>query len=228
MKSSPSHRSVSTTLLVICTLVFLWQLSLAPADSWRLVYNLGVIPAVLFHSAPLPVEPILPLPPALTLITSQFLHGSWVHLIGNLLYLWIFGDAVEEAMGTVRFLAFYLLCGSTAVLAQALCNPALTIPMIGASGAIAGVLGAYLLLHPWARIHVLIPLGAFSRVMYLPASGVIGFWLLLQLLGAILADSRQSSIGWLAHLGGFVTGMVLLPVCKFRQVRLFSRSRHYS
>ena len=212
---------------MICTLVFLWQLLLAPADSWRLVYSLGVIPAVLFHSAPLPIESILPLPSALTVITSQFLHGSWAHLIGNMLYLWIFGDAVEEAMGPVRFLAFYLLCGSAAVLAQALCNPALTIPMIGASGAIAGVLGAHLLLHPWARIPILIPLGVVSRVVYLPASGVIGVWLLLQLLGSILADSRQSSIGWLAHLGGFVAGMVLLSVFKYRQVRLFSRNRRY-
>ena len=215
-----SFRSVSFALLLVCTLVFLAQLTLPAATSWWLIYHFGFIPAVFFDNAVL-AEPA-PLPPVFTLLTAQFLHGGWPHLIGNMLYLWLFGEAVEQAMGHGRFLVFYLLCGSAAILAQALSNPALTIPMIGASGAVAGILGACLLLYPFARISILVPLGPFSRVVHLAAVGIIGVWLLLQVAGFALADSSKSVIGWLAHLGGFLAGFALLPVCKRRDIRLFN------
>ena len=161
------------------------------------------------------------LPAVWTVITSMFLHGSWMHLIGNMLYLWIFGNNVEDAMGHLRFVFFYLLSGSAAVLAQGLAAPASTIPMIGASGAISGVLGAYLLLYPHARVLVLIPLGFYTRTMHLPAMLVLGFWFLLQLLSTALADPNQPGVAFGAHAGGFVAGMLLIPFFKRRGVRLF-------
>ena len=214
-------RSVSFALLLACTLIFLAQLAVSPATGWWLIYHFGFIPAVFFHHAVLP-EPA-PFPPVFTLLSAQFLHGGWPHLIGNMLYLWLFGDAVEQAMGHGRFLLFYLLCGTVAILAQALSDPALAVPMIGASGAVAGILGAYLLLYPLAQIAILIPLGPFSRVIHLAAIGIIGVWLLLQVTGFAMTNSSQSIIGWLAHLGGFLAGIVLLPVCKRRTVQLFSQ-----
>ena len=125
-------------------------------------------------------------------------------------------------MGHVRFVIFYLLCGVAAALAQALPNPGSTIPMIGASGAISGVLGAYLLLFPRAHVLVLIPLGAFSRLVPLPAMVVLGFWFVLQLISSALADDAQGGVAFGAHIGGFVAGMILIPVFKYRHVRLFA------
>ncbi|MFO1432382.1 MAG: rhomboid family intramembrane serine protease [Candidatus Competibacteraceae bacterium] len=212
---------VSFALILTYTLIFLLQLTLPPATGWWLLYHFGFIPAVFFHHAVL--DQPAPFPPVFTLLTAQFLHGGWPHLIGNMLYLWLFGDAVEQAMGHGRFLLFYLLCGSLAVLAQGLSDPTLAVPMIGASGAVAGILGAYLLLYPLALIAIRIPLGPFSRVIHLAAIGIIGVWLLLQVTGFAMADSSQSIIGWLAHLGGFLAGIVLLPVCKRRTVRLFNQ-----
>jgi len=125
-------------------------------------------------------------------------------------------------MGHVRFVIFYLLCGVAAVLAQAWPNPDSTIPMIGASGAISGVLGAYLLLFPRAHVLVLIPLGMFSRMVPLPAMVVLGFWFVLQLISSALADGAQGGVAFGAHIGGFVAGMALIPVFKHRHVRLFA------
>jgi membrane associated rhomboid family serine protease len=156
----------------------------------------------------------------------MFLHGGWMHLIGNMLYLWIFGNNVEDAMGHVRFVIFYLLCGVAAVFAQALPDATSTIPMIGASGAISGVLGAYLLLYPRAHVLVAIPLGFYMRTMYLPAMVVLGFWFVLQLINSALADPGQGGVAFGAHIGGFVAGMVLLPLFKHRNVRLFAPPRH--
>jgi membrane associated rhomboid family serine protease len=184
-----------------------------------------VIPATLFGDKNLPAELAL-VPPTMTVLTSQFLHGSWMHLIGNMLYLWIFGNNVEDAMGHARFAIFYLLCGIVAALAQALPNPDSTLPMIGASGAISGVLGAYLLLFPHARVLVLIPLGFYSRLMQLPAMAVLGFWFVLQLISSALADPSAGGVAFGAHIGGFIAGMVLLPLFKYRHVRLFAPSRH--
>jgi len=177
------------------------------------------MPAALFGKQTLSPE-FMQVPAVLTVVTSMFLHGGWMHLIGNMLYLWIFGNNVEDAMGHGRFVVFYLLCGVAAVLAQALPAPDSTIPMIGASGAISGVLGAYLLLYPHARVLVLIPLGTFSRMVYLPAMVVLGFWFLLQFLSILLADPNQPGVAFGAHAGGFVAGMLLIPLFKRREIRL--------
>ena len=166
------------------------------------------------------------MPPTLTVFTSMFMHGGWMHLIGNMLYLWIFGNNIEDSMGHVRFVIFYLLCGVAAVFAQALPNTDSTIPMIGASGAISGVLGAYLLLFPRAHVLVLIPLGFYAHTTRLPAMVVLGFWFLLQLLNSALADPGQGGVAFGAHIGGFIAGMVLLPLFKHRHVRLFAPPRH--
>ena len=183
------------------------------------------LPAALLGGETLPPALYL-VPPTATLFTSMFLHGGFMHLAGNMLYLWIFGNNVEDSMGHVRFVIFYLLCGVAAALAQAWPNPDSTIPMIGASGAISGVLGAYLLLFPRARVLVLIPLGAFSRIVYVPAMFVLGFWFVLQLINTALSEGGQGGVAFGAHIGGFVAGMVLIPLFKHRHVRLFAPPHH--
>ena len=216
---------LTVAFIVACVLVFLWQLSLGARGFEAAVFRLGVIPATLLGDKTLPPELAL-VPPTLTVFTSMFLHGGWMHLIGNMLYLWIFGNNIEDAMGHVRFVIFYLLCGVAAVFAQALPDANSTIPMIGASGAISGVLGAYLLLYPRAHVLVLIPLGFYLRTMRLPAMVVLGFWFVLQLISSALADPGQGGVAFGAHIGGFIAGMVLLPLFKHRNVRLFAPSRH--
>ncbi len=215
---------VTIALIVLSSLIFLWQLSLGSRGFEAAVVSLGVIPATLFGEKTLPPELAL-IPPTMTVFTSMFLHGSWMHLVGNMLYLWIFGNNVEDAMGHVRFVIFYLLCGIVAVLAQSLPNMASTLPMIGASGAISGVLGAYLLLYPHARVLVLIPLGFYTQLVHLPAMAVLGFWFVLQLISTALSDPQAGGVAFGAHIGGFVAGMALLPLFKYRRVRMFAPSR---
>jgi membrane associated rhomboid family serine protease len=214
---------VTIALIASCSLVFLWQLSLGSGGA-RAVYGLGVIPAVLLDIKTLHPSLVI-VPPVVTVITSMFLHGGWMHLIGNMLYLWIFGNNVEDAMGHGRFVAFYLLCGIAAVLAQVLPDPASTTPMIGASGAISGVLGAYLLLYPHARVLVAIPFGFFIHTMRLPAAWVLGFWFALQLLSNILAGGQRGGVAFRAHLGGFIIGTLLIPLFKQKGVTLFHPGR---
>lgn len=209
---------ISWFILGSCVLVFLYQLSLGQ-QAERLVYALGMVPAVLLGTKALPPEITL-VPAPVTLLTSMFLHGGWMHLIGNMLYLWVFGDNVEDAMGHWRFIAFYLICGVAAALAQLAIDPGSTTPMIGASGAIAGLLGAYLLLHPKAHVLVLIPMGVFSQVVRLPAMLVLGFWFVLQLFNQLL-QGTGGGVAFMAHIGGFVAGMLLIPLFKYRRVRLF-------
>jgi membrane associated rhomboid family serine protease len=210
---------VTIVFIVMCVLVFLWQLSFGPQGGQRIVYALGVVPASLLGQAQLPPELAL-VSPWMTVFTSMFMHGGWMHLIGNLLYLWIFGDNVEDSMGHGRFVVFYLLCGSAAVLAQALPDPSSTIPMIGASGAISGVLGAYLLLYPHARVLVAIPLGFFLHTMRIPAGLVLVLWFGLQLFSSAMAQPGQGGVAFRAHIGGFIAGMILIPLFKQRRVRL--------
>ena len=212
---------VSYVLLAACILVFLWQVSLDDMVHQAVVYAFGVIPSVLFAVKSLPAELEL-LPAWLTIFTSMFLHGGWMHLIGNMLYLWVFGNNVEDAMGHARFILFYLSCGLLAALTQAVFNPASEIPMIGASGAISGVLGAYLLLHPRARILVIIPIGILIYSPWIAAYWVLGFWFVLQLVNSVTSTSDTGGVAYGAHLGGFVAGMVLIPFFKYRHVSLFS------
>jgi len=219
---NPTHilPIVSYTILGACVAVFLWQWSLPPAAQQEAVYALGMIPAVLFGQASLPPD-IVMVPAVATLFTSMFLHGGWLHLIGNMLYLWIFGDNVEDAMGHGRFVLFYLVCGLAAAFAQAALDPGSEIPMVGASGAISGVLGAYLLLHPKAHVLVLIPLGFFSQLVRLPAMVVLLLWFGLQLFQQVMAPAGSGGVAFMAHIGGFVAGMALIPLFKRSRVPLF-------
>ena len=215
---------VSWVLIGACVLAFLWQISLGGRDGQIAVFALGVIPAVLFEGARLPPEVVM-VPPVATVFTSMFLHGGWMHLIGNMLYLWIFGDNVEDSMGHGRFACFYLLCGVAAVLAQSLPDTRSQVPMIGASGAISGVLGAYLLLYPHARVLVLIPLGFFTQIVRLPAGLVLGLWFALQLVNSLATPPGGGGVAFGAHIGGFVAGLALIPFFKRRDVRLLRPAR---
>lgn len=189
-----------------CLLTFFWQISLPAAEAQYAIYAFGLIPARIFGLAQLTPELTL-IPAWMTAVTSMFLHGGWLHLIGNLLYLWIFSDNVEDRLGTVRFAAFYLCCGVAAAAAQALPTPDSSIPMIGASGALSGVLGAYLVWFPRAHVLVLIPLGFFSQMLRLPAGLVLGLWFALQLLAEL--GGADAGVAFRAHIGGFVAGVLL-------------------
>ncbi len=215
---------VTLGVIAICVLVFLWQQTLDVYDEDRVLLGLGLIPAVLFGERVLP--PALELVPAeLTLVTSMFLHGGWLHLIGNMLYLWIFGNNIEDAMGHLRFIVFYLACGLVAVLAQAFQDPGSTIPTIGASGAVSGVLGAYLLLYPRARVLVLVFLGFFVTTFRLQALYVLGFWFLIQALNAASTGPAGGGVAWWAHVGGFIAGALLIYLFR-RRDRVDHGRRH--
>ena len=206
---------VTVVLIVLCTLVFLWQQSLSANGQQQAAYLFGLIPAVLFGNAQLEGQWI---PAGATLITSMFLHGGWLHLIGNMLYLWIFGDNVEDRLGRGRFVVFYLVCGIVAALGQGVADPRSEVPMIGASGAISGVLGAYLVLYPRAKVLVLLPLLIFVTTVRVPALVVLGIWFAGQLLSSLLAaPGSGGGVAFAAHVGGFVAGVVL--------IRLFLRDR---
>lgn len=223
---NPTHivPFVTVSFIVVCILAFLWQLSFG-TEMQQVVYSLGATPAILFGHYDLPVD-VARVPDWLTAFTSMFLHGGWMHLIGNMLYLWIFGNNVEEAMGHVRFIMFYLICGLIALLANALPDTSSTIPMIGASGAISGILGAYLLLYPRARVLVAIPLGFYFHTIRLPAIWVLSFWFVLQLFNTVSSIGHQGGgIAWLAHIGGFAAGVLLVPLFKHKRVKLFSPRR---
>jgi membrane associated rhomboid family serine protease len=211
---------VTRSLVVACVVVFLWQFSLGPDAGQQAVYALGVIPAVLLGEAQLPAD-LVWVPAQLTVITSMFMHGGWMHLIGNMLYLWIFGDNVEDSMGHGRFAVFYILCGVAAVFAQALPAPESQIPMIGASGAISGVLGGYLLLFPRAHVLVAIPFGFYAHIVRLPAMAVLGFWFLLQLLSQFMTPEGEGGVAFRAHIGGFIAGLALVALFKRRNVPLW-------
>lgn len=150
-------------------------------------------------------------------LTHMFLHGSWMHLLGNMWFLWLFGNNIEDSMGRLRFLMFYLLCGLAAAAAQIFTNPSSPIPMVGASGAISGVMGAYLVLYPRVRVYTLVPLGFFITSMALPAWVMLGYWLLIQFVsGLVSVGAEGGGVAFWAHVGGFVAGLVL--------VKLFARS----
>ena len=216
---------VTVAFLVSCVLVFLWQVSLGQQFE-RAIYAFGAIPSVVFGSKTLPPELDI-VPPWTTVFTSMFMHGGWMHLIGNMLYLWIFGNNVEDAMGHVRFVVFYILCGIAAFLAQSLPSPESAVPMVGASGAISGVLGAYLLLYPHARVLVAIPLGFIVHTLWLRAGWVLAFWFVLQILSSLMAQDQDGGVAFGAHIGGFVAGMVLIPLFKTKSFRLFAPPRSY-
>ena len=161
-------------------------------------------------------------------LTSMFLHGSWMHLLGNMWFLWLFGNNVEDAMGHSRFVGFYLLTGVAAALTQVVLNPASGVPMVGASGAISGVMGAYIVLYPRVRVFVLIPLGFFITSMAWPAWVMLGYWLLLQFLSGLTALGQEAGgVAFWAHFGGFVAGVVLIKVFARPDYVAEHKARHW-
>jgi membrane associated rhomboid family serine protease len=210
---------VNIALIAVNALFFFFELSMGDRDLQRFIRQAGVVPAAFFRS-PAAVSPgtmlVSALDPSLEsrIFLSMFLHGGWLHLLGNMLYLWIFGDNVEDRMGHARYLVFYLSCGWIATYAHILLNAGGRLPSIGASGAIAGVLGAYIALFPRARVVTLLPLGIFWPLVQVPAIFFLGFWFLQQfLLGAFspAAETAQSGgVAWWAHIGGFLAGLLLV------------------
>lgn len=202
---SISFQYVTVILIVANVAVFLWELSLGSAGD-RIIFGLGMIPAVIFgiHTLPAPLEIV---PSYMTLITGLFLHGGWTHLIFNMVFLWVFGNNVEDSMGHARFLAFYIVCGIASSFVHAYSLPTSVAPLIGASGAISGVLGAYLILHPRARLLVL-----FMHVIpiRLPAWIVLFTWIGLQFFNLQAATPGSGGVAWWAHIGGFFIGMILI------------------
>jgi membrane associated rhomboid family serine protease len=197
---------VNYLLIIANIFMFFWELSLGDTLEARLAY-VAFVPARLWNPAWI-------VPNLVTIFVSMFLHGGFLHIAGNMLYLWIFGDNIEDRLGHVRYLFFYLFCGFGATLAHAFFNPHSRLPSIGASGAIAGVLGAYLILFPRARVTTLIPIFVFITVREVPAIFVLGLWFVLQLfsgvgsLGAV--EGTGSGVAYFAHIGGFVLGMLLI------------------
>ncbi len=213
---------ICIAFIAVNILVFLYQSTLLPQFEQIFVYRYGAIPAVLFGIETLPPE-VQVLPTTLSLITSMFLHGGFMHLAGNMLYLWIFGNNIEDVMGHSRFIAFYVLTGIMAAMSHALIDSASVVPMIGASGAISGILGAYLLLYPHAQVLVLIPFGFFTRLMHIRAGWVLGFWFVMQVLsGGMSAGRGGGGVAWFAHIGGFLAGMVLIRFFKYPHIRFFN------
>lgn len=212
---------VNISLIIINVVVFVFELMLGE-DLQGFIEQFGVIPAKYFYQGMLletgDVIYFSDSGRVLPLFSSIFLHGGWLHLFGNMLYLWIFGDNVEDRMGHFRYLIFYILCGLAASFSHIMMNPDSTIPTIGASGAIAGVLGAYMFLYPNANVIVLLPIFIFFDIIKLPALVVLGFWFVMQLFQGTLALSVESSatggVAWWAHIGGFVFGAIAVHIFK--------------
>jgi membrane associated rhomboid family serine protease len=201
---------VTVALIIVNCLVYFYLFSLGKAYELALV-KWGTIPFEVTHGSELTPELSFPIP--LSLFTSMFLHGGFLHLAGNMLYLWIFGDNVEDQLGHVKFFIFYILCGLAASLLHILTAPNSQVPMVGASGAIAGVLGAYMIRFPRAKILTLIFFGFFIRIVAIPALYVLGFWFVLQLLFALPSiGSTSGGVAFFAHVGGFLAGIVLFKV----------------
>ena len=194
---------VTITLIVVNVLVFLFQMSLTERGQDAFIHAFGLVPAYFSF---------------LTVFTSMFVHGGFAHIAGNLLFLWIFGDNVEDRLGHGRFLTFYLLCGFVAAFAQLFLDPDSTVPMVGASGAIAGVMGAYLVLYPHSRVLMLFPFPVF--LFELPAIVFLGMWFFAQFLNGIgqlpvfQKDQISGGVAFWAHVMGFVTGLVLVGIMK--------------
>jgi rhomboid family protein len=226
----PSQRAPVVTVMLIAlnVVAFLYQLSLeAGPDTVAVhpgvrtaaeafVFEFGTVPCRITGACAWDFPH-----PLVTVFTAMFLHGGLFHIGGNMLYLWIFGDNVEDTLGHARFLVFYLLSGVAAALAETAIAPASQVPMIGASGAISGVLGAYLLLFPYATVLTLVTFGFFIRFVHVPVIIVLGFWIVVQFMNGLLAlgsgPGAGGGVAWFAHIGGFVAGMMLLFVFRPRR-----------
>jgi membrane associated rhomboid family serine protease len=203
----------------------------------RSVCELGLVPGEFLRTAPPGTGTALgpgmmcvvdAEPNYFTIVSSMFLHGGWFHLIGNMMFLWVFGNNIEDSMGHVKFVLFYLISGIAAALAQMTVNPDSTIPMVGASGAVSGVLGGYILLYPHARVYTLLFLGFFVTTIQLKAWVMLGYWIALQVLGglpALAGANRGGGVAFFAHIGGFVAGLVFVKLFETREHR--ERRRHF-
>lgn len=220
-------------LIAINVLVFLWQQTLSDQEMARVFMNLSVVPASI-SDAPFSPEALL------DTLRSMFFHGGWTHLLGNMLYLYLFGDNIEDRLGRPLFLVLYFISGYVAAMAQVVIDPASEIPLVGASGAIAGVLGGYLLLFPGVRVRGIVPLGRMGYMTELPAFIVLGFWFVLQLFDGVASLSVQTSAGggvaFFAHIGGFIAGMIITGICIMvfpqpsvsdRRDMLYERAKRY-
>src|SRR6058998_3626536 len=208
---SRSFPTITVSIIIANVLVFFYELSLGSRSFERFIMQYGVVPTTVlaWPESHVPFTAV-----ALPFFTSIFLHGGWLHLIANMWYLWIFGDNVEDRLGPVRYLAFYLIGGIVASIAHYATAPASRVPMVGASGAIAAVLGAYAITFPRARVITLIPFFPFVQIVALPALAVLGLWFVFQFFsGALsLAWSARGGVAWWAHIGGFVFGMLAMRV----------------
>ena len=199
-----SAKPVATYFIIIlCILIFLIQISSQSYKTGQIFYSYGLIPSVLMGHNELPMD-LHVLPGWLTIFTSMFMHGGFMHLAGNMLYMWIFADNIEDNLGQNKFVIFYFLSGIGAAMTQVLMNTYSQVPMVGASGAIGGVLGAYLINYPNAKVLVLIPFGFFSQLIKIRALYVLGFWFILQFI------SSGGGVAYAAHIGGFLSGVILI------------------
>ncbi len=204
---NPTHTFpfITIGLIIANAVVFILQMT-SPADPRQTVLAYGAIPNYI-----LTFKDIQPIHPVLTVFTSMFMHGGLFHLGTNMLYLWIFGNNIEDKFGHLRFIIFYLFCGTAAAYVHAVTEPSSMLPMIGASGAVSGILGAYLLLFPRTRVHTLIFLIFFIQVIRLPAFIIIGSWIVIQLINGITSKgiASQGGVAWFAHIGGFAFGLFM-------------------
>ena len=213
---TPTKKFPLTTVILIAlnSMIFLYQVSLGERFN-EFIYSMGLLPFEITHH--IDILPTGPSPIYLTIFSSMFMHGSVVHLLGNMLFLWIFGNNVEDYLGRKKFLFFYLICGISAAFTQIVFNSDSTVPMVGASGAIAGVLGAYMVLYPRAKITTVIIIIFFIRLIKLPAIVVLGFWILYQFLyglSSLAATTGEGGVAWFAHIGGFICGIILIKLFK--------------
>lgn len=208
--SRPARRATAVTLLIIVANAFVFFMELNGGDDF--VREWSVIPLRIVHGYGL-----------ITLLTSMFIHGGWMHIIGNMIYLWAFGPPIEQAMGSGRFLGFYLAGGLVAMLAQVAADPFSSIPVLGASGAIAAVMGAFIVTYPRDRIRTLLFFLIFFRVTYIPAALLIGFWFLMQVFNVgMVAEVRTGGVAYLAHIAGFLFGVVTGRMFRKRYVPSYS------
>ena len=204
---------ISWLIIVTCSLIFLNQIFDPAHITEQTFLSFGMIPAILFGYSELSGS-LKIISPILSIFTSMFLHGGWMHIIGNMTYLYIFGDNIEERLGKLKFIIFYLVTGIFAAFTQAIIDPTSTIPMIGASGAIAGVLGGYLVLYPKANIKVLFWFIIFVKVIRIRAFIVLGGWIIIQFISFNGTDVNSGGVAYAAHIGGFISGILLINIMK--------------